>query len=193
MSPAAPPSPPASLPPVSVRSASRGGWAASVLVAGGILAAIGLFVPWVRLDYPAIDGDPATTFFITPGPNFALYLRGLVTAPHRFTPEMTLLSLLFCGAPLLFVVLGASVFLRRGWMLAHGVRRATLIFAVVGTVMTALAAAFVLFLSDAFAVVQPTRLPMPGAATVLVGYLCAMLGAALLPVRSSESRREHGG
>ena len=90
--------------------------AAAALLVGGLLAAVGLFLPWVRIHYPAIAGDPAVTFYDLPGRSVAQALHDVVFVSHRFSLGLLVDAQILLDVPLLFVVLGAVAVLSRGWV-----------------------------------------------------------------------------
>jgi hypothetical protein len=97
--------------------------------------------------------------------------------------------LLYLAAPLWVAVLGVLSLLRRRWLPSRRARLTILLLALAGAVWSALTAAIFIYLVGSLDVVRAERTLQPGAAVALLGYLCALIGAALLPARPRSSTR----
>jgi hypothetical protein len=151
-------------------------WVVGVmLLAGGTLALIAAFLPFMRTEWPAINGDPAG--------GVTMYLiRQFLTSGSP--PEMGAVNifcggLLLLGAPFGLATLGAAILWARRWALR---RRAFLIsfpLVALGT--------FYLLANAAMSSIPVwdsgigTRRLEYGAGVMLLGYLLALAGTVLLP------------
>jgi hypothetical protein len=158
------------------------------LLVGGILAAVGLFLPWVRVHYPAIAGDPAVTFYDLPGRSVAQALHDVVFAPHRFSLGLLVDAQILLDVPLLFAVLGAIAMLSRGWVPSRRLRVVCALLAAAGAVWTIMTAYVFVNIVGSDDMVRTARTLQPGAGVTLLGYLCALLGMLWLPSRLQPSR-----
>lgn len=158
--------------------------AALLLSAGGLLAGIGWFVPWVHVAWQAVDDEPAGTITVIPGRDLALAVLHTLQTPRMFTIE-TLCGLVFAwGVPLLLVALGIVALLApyRG----APSRRARMI----AGILTVCAAGWVMLvtllsLTVHLEVIATTNTLQAGPVLALVGYGCALGGLIwLAPQRS---------
>jgi hypothetical protein len=145
------------------------------LLFGGALALIAAFLPFMRTEWPAIDGDPAvgvTNYLIQP----------LLTPAGPFPLRVEIMlrdGALLLGAPIGLVALGAGVLWARRW--TPGRRGFVISFSLVAL------GAFYAFVNAAISLLPVwdsgigTRRLEYGAFVMFLGYLLALVGTLLLP------------
>ncbi|HEU0026395.1 MAG TPA: hypothetical protein VFQ25_04705 [Ktedonobacterales bacterium] len=156
----------------------------ATLLAGGILACIAAFLPFMRTEWPAIAGDPAggvTTYLIQP-----LLTRG--DPPVMMAKSALGAGLLLLGAPLGLAALGAAtIWARRR---APGRRGFFVAFPLValGTAYALVNAAISFF--PVWDSGIGTRRLEYGAYVMFLGYLLALVGTILLPSIARPPQRD---
>lgn len=148
---------------------------AYLLLAGAVLAFTASFLPWVRITY---QGAPdANAIQQSPGQNLLLSLD-LYRHGTPFDPISLLGEVLFTwGVSLAVAVLAVAVLLERHPP-TRSARFISLFLAVLGIATTLLAA----YLSAYFVLDISERSPIyVGPGVALLGYLCALVAAFLLP------------
>ncbi len=180
----------ASVPPGAASSASLGlaaprRSAALLILAGGLLAVIATFVPWVQIAWQAIDDEPAGAFMVIPGRDLTHMVLDTLQAPRILSVE-TVFALLFSwGVPLLLVALAVVALLapRRG-MPSRGIRTTALVLTIcaVGWVGVVTWVAFL----PHFDMLVTTNTLQAGPFIALLGYGAALAGLVwLMPRRNA--------
>jgi hypothetical protein len=155
--------------------------AATALLVGGILAGAGLFLPWVRVHYPAVAGDPALTVYDLPGRVLAQALHDAVFAPHRFSLGLLVDAQVLLDVPLLFAVLGAIAVLSRGWVPSRRLRVVGVVLAAAGAAWSIMTAYVFVNIVGSFDVVRGTRTLQQGAGVTLLGSSAPCWGCCGCP------------
>jgi hypothetical protein len=181
------PPPPAQMPPDHAtrnRAASR--WLpACMVVVGGMLAILASLVPWVRVAYPAIDGEPASTVVDSPGRDLLVAL-----APNRLGPSLIIQTLILWGVPLALAALGTAALVRHGHLpVPRRIEITALLLAVVGATGTILEAVLLYSLFGSLSVIRGTHALEYGPGMALLGYLTALVGLVWLAVLSRATRQ----
>jgi hypothetical protein len=150
---------------------------------GGLLTGLALFLPWVRVSYPAIAGDPASTFLDVPAHDVATMLQVALTS--RSGGILLILDLLLlCAAPLALAAVGAALLSQRGWVPRPRLTISLLTIVLLGAGWAIVRCLFQIYLVGSLDVVRGTRTPEYGLLVALLGYLCALVGTILLPRRA---------
>jgi hypothetical protein len=151
-------------------------WTGSTLLLGGALSLIACFLPFARITWPAIAGEPPEISTLIPA-------QPLLT-PGDPTP-ITIVSavcgaLLLLGAPVGMAALGVGALGARGWAVGWRGFSAGFPLVTLGVAYTLINAAFALTpTSPNFPGI--TRTLEGGAALMALGNLLALVGITLLP------------
>lgn len=155
--------------------------AAGVLFVGGLLAFAASFLPLGQLSYPAIDGEPASTFVEIPGQTLARITQQTIQTPYRLGIETCLLFAGVWAAPLLLAALGMAPLVRRRPVRARAWAFGLLLILLGAGVTVLYCALYLLFPHGE--VIHPKATLEYGPAVVLSGYLLALVGVIWLAVQ----------
>jgi hypothetical protein len=155
--------------------------AADTLSAGGALAFMASFLPLGQTRYPAVADEPATTLVEIPARTLASIMG--VQANHLYvvSPDVCLLFVGVWGAPLLLVVIGLSLLVRRQPLRAR-VWVSGLLPILLGAGITVLYCAIYLLFPHG-EVIQPKATLAYGPAVALSGYLIALASVIRLALQ----------